>query len=607
MSTRVAIYARYSSDMQTEASIEDQVRLAELHCKRQGLTVVKTYSDAAISGASMMRPGIQHLMQDAAAKKFDMVIAEALDRLSRDQEDIAAIYKRLQFVGVRIFTLGEGEINTMHIGLKGTMNAMFLADLAKKTHRGLSGRIEKGKSAGGKAYGYDVVKQFDANGEAIKGDRTINQDQAVIVRRIFEQYLSGKSAKKIAHQLNKEGIPGPSGKNWGATTINGNRERGLGILNNELYIGRLIWNRMTYPKNPHTGKRVSRLNPESEWLCKEVPELRIVPQELWDAVKEKQGEIRKFNKKANHVQARPKYLFSYLLKCGCCGNGFSKISKTQYGCSTARNKGTCDNRLTVSQKILEQSILGALKNHLMDPELCKVFCDEYTRYMNELRREHNKSLARYQKEYAKLVRAKDRIIEAVTEGWATPDMKDELNRNYQRRQELETLMESKEEVPVILHPNMANYYRKEVALLIESLNRAEGRSEAAQLLRKLIDKIVLLPNEARDGLRVDLHGDLAGILRVAMQQDQELDENDELVHQVSLVVNGGMNSMKSETYYATKQAAGLEQGALPPPFKPATQNSDSKLTLGLAQSQPPQFRLSRSEIIDREVTCNIFC
>ncbi|MEM9355583.1 MAG: recombinase family protein, partial [Pseudomonadota bacterium] len=146
--TKVAIYARYSTDLQSEASIEDQIRLCQEKAAREGWQVVNCYTDHAISGASMMRPGIQQLMQDAADGRFDLVLSEALDRLSRDQEDIAGIYKRLQFAGVNLFTLGEGEVSNLHIGLKGTMNALFLKDLAMKVHRGMRGRIEKGFSGG---------------------------------------------------------------------------------------------------------------------------------------------------------------------------------------------------------------------------------------------------------------------------------------------------------------------------------------------------------------------------------------------------------------------------------------------------------------------------
>lgn len=289
----VGIYARYSSDLQKPTSIEDQVRLAKEYAQKQGWTVGDIYADYELSGAFMnTRPGIKNLMMDAAAGKFDIVLTEALDRLSRDQEDIAGFYKRIQFAGVRIHTLAEGDISELHIGLKGTMNALFLKDLKIKVKRGQRGRIEKGFSGGGKCFGYDVVHRFDEYGVPVRGERSINEAQAAIVRRIFEEYVQGRSPKAIASTLNAEGVAGPTTTGWTQSTINGNWQRGTGILNNELYVGQLVWNRVSYPKDPSTGRNVTRINPESEWVRASVPELRILDQELWDKAKALQKRIR---------------------------------------------------------------------------------------------------------------------------------------------------------------------------------------------------------------------------------------------------------------------------------------------------------------------------
>ena len=209
---RVAIYARYSSDNQRDASIEDQVAVCRRYAERQGWTVVDWYADRAISGASLLRAGIQSLMEDAGKGGFDIVFAEALDRLSRDQEDVAGIFKRLSFAGVKIVTLSEGEISPLHVGLKGTMNALFLKDLADKTRRGLQGRIEAGKSAGGLCYGYDVVKRYDDDGELIRGDRRINDTEAAVVRRIFKAFASGQSPRQLAKALKRRSSPRPTGQ-----------------------------------------------------------------------------------------------------------------------------------------------------------------------------------------------------------------------------------------------------------------------------------------------------------------------------------------------------------------------------------------------------------
>jgi DNA invertase Pin-like site-specific DNA recombinase len=172
--TRAALYARYSSDHQSAASIEDQFRLCRERAAQERWHTIGSYEDAALSGAStILRPGIQRLVRDAQRGEFTIVLAEALDRIGRDQADVATLYKQLKFAGVTIVTLAEGEISELHVGLKGTMNALFLKDLAMKTHRGLRGRVEKGKAGGGLCYGYRVVKKLDANGDPLRGDREI--------------------------------------------------------------------------------------------------------------------------------------------------------------------------------------------------------------------------------------------------------------------------------------------------------------------------------------------------------------------------------------------------------------------------------------------------
>jgi site-specific DNA recombinase len=109
-------------------------------------------------------------------------------------------------------------VNELHIGLKGTMGALFLRDLADKTRRGLRGRVEAGKSGGGNSFGYDVVRRLDADGLPVRGERKINAAEAGIVRRRFNDYAGGKAPRAIAKQLNKEAVPGPSGTAWGPST-----------------------------------------------------------------------------------------------------------------------------------------------------------------------------------------------------------------------------------------------------------------------------------------------------------------------------------------------------------------------------------------------------
>ena len=523
---KVAIYARYSSDNQRDASIADQLRLCRLHAEKQDWHIFEEYTDHAISGASLLRPGIQALIADATRGRFDLILAEAMDRLSRDQEDIAGLFKRMSYSDVKIFTLSEGEVSHLHVGLKGTMNALFLKDLADKTRRGQRGRVEAGKSGGGNSYGYDVVKKFDGNGEPIRGDRIINEAQAEVVRRIFRDYSAGKSAKIIAVALNKEGIPAPTGGDWGFSTINGNPKRGNGVLNNEMYVGKIVWNRQRFVKDPDTGRRQARRNPESEWVIQEAPELRIIDDELWQAVKARQGENRIDRSASGHADVaainyrrRPKYLFSGLTKCACCGGGYSAISATLIGCATARNKGTCDNRVNIRRDELESRVLNALRNRMLDPEIFAEFCDAYTQETNRLRMESRANIHAAQAEIEKISREEKRLMDLyLKEAISIEAVKERGDQLKLRKAELNAFLTTADEPPPLLHPAMAQQYRIRVQQLYETLqdDTEDKRIEAANVIRSLVDGIILTPLDGK--VEIDVHGDLAGILTIAVER-----------------------------------------------------------------------------------------
>ena len=442
---KVALYAHYSSDSQRDASIADQLRACREHAAQQSWQVAEVYTDHAISGVSLLRPGIQALMADAAHGKFEAVLTEAMDRLSRDQEDIAGLFKRLAFANVKIVTLSEGEVGQLHIGLKGTMNALFLKDRADKTRRGLRGRVEEGKSGGGRCFGYEVTRTIDADGEPVRGDRAINETEANVVRRIFREYLSGKSSRTIVRGLNNDKIVGPQGAAWGPSTIHGNPQRGTGILNNELYVGRLVWNRLRFLKDPATGRRVSRLNPESERIITDVPHLRIVEQDVWDDVKARQKDRASGSRESTgnwlNDRRRPRHLLSGLVRCGNCGGGFSMISKDILGCSTARNKGVCENRKTIRRDVLEASVLNGLRAHLIRTDLFDAFCVEFTREVNRLRIDRSAQIENRKRELDQINRELDKAIQAILDGVPGARLKDKIGALEERKLAIEAMAE----------------------------------------------------------------------------------------------------------------------------------------------------------------------
>ena len=424
----------------------------------------------------------------------------------------------MAFANVPIVTLAEGEISELHVGLKGTMNALFLKDLAQKTRRGLQGRIRQGKSGGGLCFGYAVVRRLDAAGGVIRGERGIKNAEAAIVRRIFTEFASGRSPKAIAQLLNKELIPGPSGRGWGPSTIYGNWKRGTGILNNELYIGRLIWNRQHFVKDPDTGRRQARPNPESKWIMEQVSHLRIIDDDLWALVKKRQQEARSQivtpDRGIRCERARrPNYLLSGLLKCGSCGGGFSKISQSHYGCSTARNKGTCDNFLSIRRDEPERKVLDGLRSQLMQPEMVTTFIDEFRKEVNRQRADKDSQRHHNAQDLEKTEREVRRLIEAIKSGVPGASLKDEMTALLAKRVNLLAELEAAAPAKPRLHPNLAALYRQKVMNLAEALKIDQTRSQATECLRGLIEEIRLIRDEGK--LRIELYGALASLINLA--------------------------------------------------------------------------------------------
>jgi hypothetical protein len=406
------------------------------------------------------------------------------------------------------------------------MNALFLKDLAAKTHRGLRGRVEKGKAGGGLCYGYDVVKRTDSEGEPVRGERKINEAEAVVVRRIFREFAVGKSPRAIATNLNRDGIPGPFGHTWGDTTIRGHASRGNGIVNNELYAGMLVWNRQRFIKDPNTGKRVPRPNPEAKWIRTEVPELRIVNDELWRRVKLRQAELAKqFEATTKGVRAaraerlnglrRPAFLLSGLLICGCCGGRYGIFVNDRYGCLGHFRKGTCENSRTVRRDDIERRVLAGLTDKLVSPEAVAVAVRAYAKETNRQNHERRAQAEVDRRTHEKIERSIKGITDAIEDGMYQPAMKVRMAELVQQKVEIEArLAEAPADLPDV-HPNIAEHYRTRVIRLAETLAEAESNGEAREDIRSLVGEVVITPGDKRGESRAMLRGELLGILDLA--------------------------------------------------------------------------------------------
>lgn len=379
------------------------------------------------------------------------------------------------------------------VGLKGTMSALYLKDLAQKTLRGLEGRVRAGKSAGGLSYGYRLDRQTLPDGTLTTGERRIDPAEAAMVQRIFAAYDAGQSARTIAIALNRDGVPAPRGEGaapgtWSFSTISGNWKRGTGVLNNELYIGRLVWNRQAFVKDPETGKRHARPNPPEAWVIEEVPHLRIIEDGLWQRVKRRQGAIREDilaaraetpDTPGTERRQRARYLFSGLLSCGCCGAGYIMISLTRYGCAAARNSGTCTNRKTIARSEVESRVLDGLRHQLLRPNMIASFLADLREALQEERLAALQARADAERRLHGVTRSITAVVDAIAAGMFHPSMKAKMDALESERVRLEAELGALPAPdPVALHPGLVDAYAGKVARLAETLNAPATRAEA---------------------------------------------------------------------------------------------------------------------------------
>ena len=257
----------------------------DLHAriKAEGWKLVATYTDSAQSGASHLRPGIPEAPGGRARRRLRR---GAWPRRSTACRATRSTWRRCSSSSLRRREdrdTGRGRDQRAPCRPQRHDERAVPEGPAPKMRRGLEGRVRQGRSGGGLSYGYDVVRELDTAASPSMAAASIDEAEGRSSAGSSRRSRPASRPRAIARGLNAEHVPGPEAAPWSDTTIRGHALRGTGILHNELYIGRLVWNRQRYVKDPSTGKRLARLNPEREWIVKEVPELRIVDDDLWHA------------------------------------------------------------------------------------------------------------------------------------------------------------------------------------------------------------------------------------------------------------------------------------------------------------------------------------
>ena len=509
MRIRAAIYARFSSDLQDITSIDDQVFKAKKYCDDMGYDVVKVFTDEEMTGRHDRRPGFQALKKAVEAREVDMVVVEAVNRLTRRLTNALQAWELFEFSHISLHSISQGPQNFLTV-MMGAYAAQQQSEMTgEHTRRGMQGALRRGKMHTS-ALGYRAIPEDDDG-----PNREIDPKQAKIVLRIFEDAARGQSAVQIAHSLNEDGIPAPRGGTWDASTIRGNPSRGEGILNNRLYIGEAQVCRTNKTYHPETGSSRVDLSPK-ETVTIAFRSLRIISDELWHAVRE-QVEARSKVAAENPSQARrSKHLFSGLMVCGCCGENYVKVSKTSFGCNEGRKK-TCRNTKPISQHRLETRVFDRLRDAFRSPELLAAFetaLDQERRKLEGF--DPSADIARLKRQITQAESKRENIFRAIEGGAPYASYKDraeaveaELNAHSRRLKSLE----EKASTATGQLPAADVLFAQAINMMEHLLGDPDHVDEAHQYLRKLIHRIVLVPDPAAlHGVSVKLETDFAALL-----------------------------------------------------------------------------------------------
>ncbi len=293
-------------------------------------------------------------------------------------------------------------------------------------------------------------------------------------------------------------MPGPRGGQWNASTIRGDPTKLVGILNNPLYAGRLVWGRRQWRKNPDSEKRERRyrLRDRTEWVEVAVPELRVVDDALFDAAHAEIERRKRAPQAASPAgQTRARHLLSGLIRCSCCGANYTISGKDYYRCAGQKERGTCGNRVSVRKRPLETATLAILQEHLLTDEHVRVFIEEFERELQQLTRQDTGQHDAAQKRLNQVPTEIENLYQNLLAGLASPALRAMIAKREAEKVRGGAVHDRKPTAILLPHPVLVEQFRSKVASLRQSLDDALIRTEAAAVLSALIESVTIFPDE----------------------------------------------------------------------------------------------------------------
>ncbi|MCM1043354.1 MAG: recombinase family protein [Corallococcus sp.] len=452
MTKTAVIYARYSSDSQTEQSIEGQLRICKEYAQRNNILILDTYIDRAMTGTNDNRPDFQKMIKDSSKKSFDYVLVYKLDRFSRNKYETAIHKKTLKDNGVKVLSAMENIPDTpegiiLESLLEG-MNAYYSAELAQKVKRGMrENRIKGFYQGGGVPYGYRVENK----------KMVIDESKAEVVRFIYRQYSKGVFVKDIIAELASKGIL-YKGKPFLNTTV-------YEILANEKYSG-------AYTKGDEI---VDKMYPA------------IIDKELFEKVR-KIVDSNKFGKRS----VKTVYLLRNKLKCGYCGRPISADTGTSvngevahyYKCIGRKKDHNGCTKSIIRKEHLEKIVVDSIVEELSKPQIMDYVVKELLKLQENLIAD-NVNLKILTREKAQVSKSLENLMTAIENGIISKTTNKRLHELEQQQEQLERqiLIEKSKTSIRVSEKVVREYYQQALRL------------EPQMLVNVLIKEIILFDDK----------------------------------------------------------------------------------------------------------------
>ena len=428
------IYARYSSDSQSEQSIEGQIHVCKDYAEKNGIVIVDTYIDRAMTGTNDNRVAFQKMLKDSNNHQFSIVLVYKLDRFSRNKYESVIHKKTLKDNGVSLVSCMENIPNTPEGTLMETLlegfNQYFSEELTQKVNRGLRESWLKGNATGGKkVFGYDIVNK----------KYVINEYEKKIILKVFQMYASDYRARVIAKTLNELGYHRSNGKNFDEKYV-------LWILHNSRYTGVV----------EHHGIKYDKIFP------------RIIDNNLWN-------KVNAINEENKFAPSRKKEIFDYILSgkliCGECkhkmygesGTSHTKDIHYYYVCASRRKKRCPCTMKAIKKQVLEDMVINTITQLLNSEQNIQFLTNAIFNY-HQKHSQDNANLKLLEQKRKETYKASQNILKAIEQGIITDLTKSRLQQleNELTELDIEITKEKYRENSLLTKEEIEQFLRKQV-------------------------------------------------------------------------------------------------------------------------------------------------